>query len=194
MVLKKLRFLSIAVGLATVLSVHQVWEEVQQKQQRQLVVYSVRGNTGIGLVQGQKAMLLADSALLANQQNYTFNVQPYLWQLGVQEPQFTLLTETTSPTVTLPDSNELLVWQGQRLLILSYPPRLQACSDFAIDYLMLRRNVRVRPEQLQQYTFGKLILDASNTPRYRQRLHQQLDTLGIAYYDVADSGAFVLEL
>ncbi|WP_266204597.1 ComEC/Rec2 family competence protein [Pontibacter kalidii] len=193
--LKKLRYLGVAVGMAAILSVQEMWEEVEQRQQRQLIVYSLRGSTGIGLVQGQQAMLVADSALLQNQQNYAFNVQPHLWQLGVQQPQLTSLAGSgPAPTVLLPDSNQLLVWHGQRWLLLSHPPKLQPKAGFEVDYLLLRRNVRLKQGQLQQYTFSKLILDGSNAPWYRQRLRQQLDSLGIAYYDVADSGAFVLEL
>lgn len=192
--LKKLHYLSIAVGLVAILSVQQVWKETQQRQQRQLVVYSMRSGTSIGMVQGQQAMLVADSTFLQNQQHYTFNVQPHLWQSGVAAPTQVSFASPAAPTVLLPDSNQLLVWQGQRWLILSKPPKLQPKPGFAVDYVLLRQNVRVKPEHLQQYTFSKLILDGSNAPRYRQRLHQQLDTLGIPYHDVAESGAFVLEL
>ncbi|WP_276497461.1 ComEC/Rec2 family competence protein [Pontibacter litorisediminis] len=192
--LRKLRYLGIAVGVAAILSGQELWEEAQQRQQRQLVVYSVRGGTGIGLVQGQQALLMADSALLQNPQNYSFNVQPHLWQLGVEEPQQVLFASAAAPTLMLPDSNQLLVWQGQRWLILSRPPKLQPKADFAVDYLLLRQNVRLKPEQLQAYTFEKLILDGSNALWYRQRLRQQLDTLGISYHDVADAGAFVVEV
>ncbi|MCX2741699.1 ComEC/Rec2 family competence protein [Pontibacter anaerobius] len=193
--LKRLRYLSIAVGIAALLSVQEIREVVQQRQQRQLVVYSVRGSTGIGLVQGQQAMLVADSVLQQNPQNYTFNVQPHLWQLGVEQPQLVNLhNSSVAPTVLLPDSNQLLVWQGQRWLILSKPPKMQPKVGFAVDYLLLRQNVRLKPEQLQQYTFNKLILDGSNSPWHRQRLRQQLDTLGVSYFDVAESGAFVVEL
>lgn len=192
--LKKLRYFGIAVGIAAILSVQELWEEAQQRQQRQLVVYSLRGSTGIGLVQGQQAMLVADSALLQNPQNYTFNVQPHLWQLGVEQPQQVSFASPAAPSIMLPDSNQLLVWQGQRWLILSHPPKLQPKAGFAVEYLLLRQNVRVKPEQLQAYTFSKVILDGSNSLWYRQRLRQQLDTLGVTYYDVADSGAFVVEL
>ncbi|TPE44252.1 ComEC/Rec2 family competence protein [Pontibacter mangrovi] len=192
--LKRLRYLALAVGMVAILSGQEMWEQVQQRQQRQLVVYSVRGSTGIGLVQGQQALVLADSALLQKQQSYTFSVQPHLRQLGIAQPKQVPFVSPEAPAVSLPDGNQLLVWQGQRWLILSRPPKLQPKPGFAVDYLMLRQNVRLKPEQLQAYTFSKLVLDGSNAPWYRQRLHQQLDTLGIAYVDVAESGAFVLEL
>ncbi|GAB3830550.1 ComEC/Rec2 family competence protein [Pontibacter rugosus] len=192
----KLRYLSIAVGVVAILAVQEIVEAQQQQNQKQLLIYSVRGSTGIGLVQGQQAVLLADSALLYNYSNFTFNVQPHLWQVGVQEPKISSLMGDSlglTSLIILPDSNQLLVWQGQRWLILSHPPKLKPKPGFAVDYLLLRQNVRVKPEELQEYRFDKIILDASSAPWYRKRLHQQLDTLGIAYYDVADSGAFVVE-
>ncbi|GHA78112.1 ComEC/Rec2 family competence protein [Pontibacter akesuensis] len=194
--IKKLRYLSIAVGLVAILVVQEITEAQRQQRQKQLVVYSVRGSTGVGLVQGQQAVLLADSALRHNKSNYTFNVQPHLWQLGVQQANIVSFVDAapgTAPLVTLPDSNQLLVWQGKRWLILSRPPKLHPKAGFEVDYLLLRQNIRVWPEQLQAYKAGKVILDASNATWYRKRLHQQLDTLGISYFDVADSGAFVVE-
>ncbi|MDX5437655.1 MAG: competence protein ComEC family protein [Pontibacter sp.] len=193
--LKKLRYLGIAVGTVAVLAMQEIVEDVQLLQQKQLVLYNVRGGTGISLVQGKSAVLIADSALLQSPQNYTFSVQPHLWQKGVPEPQYINLGSASVPgTVRLPDSNQLLVWGGKRWLILSHSPKLKPAPGFEVDYLLLRQNVRLKPEHLQQYSFRKLILDASNAPWYRRRLRAQLDTLAIPYYDVADSGAFVLEL
>lgn len=195
--LKRLRYFAMVVAAVAILVVQEVWEGIRQKEQQTLAVYSVRGATGIGLVQGQQAVLLADSALSQQHSNYTFNVQPHLWQLGVQQPELVSLennAHTLATVQTLPDSNHLLVWQGQRWLILSHAPQLQPEAGFAVDYLLLRQNVRLKPQELQTYTFKKLILDGSSAPWYRQRLRQQLDTLGISYYDVADSGAFVLTI
>ncbi|MBF9255149.1 ComEC family competence protein [Pontibacter sp. 172403-2] len=195
--LKKLRYLALATVVVAILAGQEIAEVLQQKQQQTLAIYNVRRATGIALVQGQQATMLADSVLLHDEGNYTYNIQPHLWHLGVPQPQFVSLegTPVADPAITaLPDSNRLVVWQGQRLLILSHPPKLQPKSRLPLDYILLRNNVRLRSEDLQSYTSEKVILDASNSLWYRQRLHRQLDTLGIAYYDVADSGAFVLEL
>jgi competence protein ComEC len=142
---------------------------------------------------------MADSVLLQNASSYTFNLQPHLWHLGIEQPYFAALADSVQSVAgaaytVLPDSNGLLVWQGQRMLLLSHPAQLSSHKPLPLDYLLLRHNVRLKPQDLQHYKAGKVILDASNSPWYRQRLHQQLDTLGIAYYDVADSGAFVLRL
>ncbi|PRY08882.1 competence protein ComEC [Pontibacter ummariensis] len=198
--LKKLRFLSLAVVIVAILSVQEIKETVQQKNQELLALYQVRGSTGMALVQGQQATVLSDSILLLDRDNYTFNIQPHLWQLGVHEPKQVSLPGNAANAVSeaaltvLPDSNQVLVWQGIRLLLLSRPPQLKARQSLNLDYVLLRQNVRLKPEDLQGYTTATVLLDASSAPWYRRRLHQALDTLGLAYYDVADSGAFVLKV
>jgi competence protein ComEC len=199
MALRKLHYFALATGVVAVLSVQEMLETMQQKEQELLTIYNVRGSTGLALVQGQQATVLVDSVFLQDNSSYTFNLQPHLWHIGVEQPVLTFLTDTVPATAgaaytLLPDSNSLLVWQGERLLLLSHPPKLQAPQPLPLDYLLLRHNVRLKPQDLQLYSAGKVILDASSSPWYRQRLHQQLDTLGIAYYDVADSGALVLKL
>ncbi|MDX5421766.1 MAG: ComEC family competence protein [Hymenobacteraceae bacterium] len=195
--MKRLRFLAFAVLVVALLSGQEVVEAMQQKEQKLLAVYNVRGATGMALVEGQEAVLLTDSALLRDENKYTFNVRPHLWQLGVQQPVFASLAEEQplkAAHTLLPDSNQLLVWQGQRWLLLSNPPKLQPTDTIAIDYILLRNNVRLKPEELQGYTFRQVVLDASNSTWYRQRMHQQLDTLWVNYHDVAEGGAFVLQL
>lgn len=195
--LRKLRYFALATAVVAMLSIQEILETVQQKEQELLVIYNVRGSTGVAMVQGQQATLLADSSLLRDASNYSFNIQPHLWHMGVAQPQFASLTDgviTGAAFTALPDSNSVLVWQGQRMLLLSHPPKLISQHPLPLDYLLLRHNVRLKPQDLQAYAPGKVVLDASNSPWYRQRLHQQLDTLGIAYYDVADSGALVVRL
>lgn len=194
--LRKLRFMVMAAGVVALLAGQQLLENVQQKAQRQLVIYSVRNATGIGLLQGQQAVLLADSAMQHNPANYSFNVQPHLWQHGVQQARFVNLQaagDANLPLRTLPDGNQLLVWQGQRWLILSHPPKYKPAAGFASDYLLLRQNVRLKPEQLQQYRFRMLVLDGSNKAWYLRRLLPQLDSLRVPYHNVATDGAFVVK-
>ncbi|MCJ8164679.1 competence protein ComEC family protein [Pontibacter sp. E15-1] len=197
--LRKLRYFALATAVVAVLSAQAIGEELEQQEQMLLTVYNVRGSTGMALVQGQHATVLADSLLLREEQNYTYNLQPHLWHLGISQPQITDIAVPFPDNnglahTVLPDSNSLLVWHGKRMLFLSHPPKLQAQQTLPLDYLFVRRNVRLWPRDLQRYAAKKVILDASNSPWYRERLHQQLDTLGITYYDVADSGAFVVRL
>ncbi|MEJ8803445.1 ComEC/Rec2 family competence protein [Pontibacter sp. H249] len=195
MALKKLRYLSVATGIAAILSVQEILETVQQREQSMQAVYSLRGSTGMAILNGQQAIIIADSALMQNQGNYTFNVQPHLWQQGVQEPQFVSLEQSINNDATsavLPDGNQLLLVNGKRWLIHSVPLQVQPTGSFKINYILLRRNVRVKPEELQRYTFDKVILDGSNSSWYRERMRKELAAAGITFHDVMEGGAFVV--
>ncbi|MFD2515001.1 ComEC/Rec2 family competence protein [Pontibacter locisalis] len=194
---KRLRYVWFATGIVAVFSVQEILEVVEQKNQKLLTVYSLRGSTGVSLLQGQQAVVIADSALLQDENNYTFNVQPQLWARGVQQPEFVTLGQDKLPfasSVRLADENQLLVWQGQSWLILSSPPVLQPKEQLQTDYILLRNNVRLEPGMLPKYTFKQIIIDASNSIWYRKKLKEQLDAQSIAYHDIAEDGAFIVEV
>ncbi|WP_018478979.1 ComEC/Rec2 family competence protein [Pontibacter roseus] len=193
--LKQLRYFTMATGVVAVLVVLQITESRQQLVQRSFAVYSLRNATAFSFLQGQEAALVRTASLTP--ENYTFNIQPYLWHKGVQKPvQFQLASPPAEAIshALLPDSNSLYVWQGLRVLVLSRPIRIQPRESLEVDYVLLTQNVRVKPEDLQPFAFKQLILDASNAPWHLQRLRPQLAAAGIPVYDVTEKGAFVVEM
>lgn len=192
---KQLRYLAVATVVMAVLATLEILEIDSQRNQRSLVVYNMRNATALSFVQGQQGAVLSDQPLAP--QNFTFNIQPYLWHKGVPEAAQYTFADATVPGIShtlLPDSNSLLVWQGKRVLVLSKPIKMQPLSEFEVDYVLLTRNVRVKPEELQPFRFNKLVLDASNAPWYLQRLRPQLAEAGIDFYDVTEKGALVVDL
>jgi competence protein ComEC len=191
---KQLRYFVLATVVVAALVAQEVTEVMVQQNQRSLVVYNMRNATAFSFLHGQQATVVSDQTLAP--QNYTFNIQPYLWHKGV--PQAATYTLADAPAagishVLLPDSNSLLVWQGKRLLIVSKPIQVHPLPNFEVDYLLLTQNVRIKPETLQPFRFKQLVLDASNAPWYLQRLKPQLTEAGITFYDVAERGALVVE-
>lgn len=195
MAFKRLRYLSIATGIVAILSVQEILETIEQKRQSMQAIYSLRNSTGLAVFKGEHAIVLVDSALSQNQNNYTFNVQPHLWQQGIQTPKFVLLDKSINgglSGLTLADGNQLLVVNSKRWLILSNTPQMQPTGSFFVDYILLRNNARLKPQDLQVYTFDKVILDGSNSFWYRERMRQEFEKAGIAFHDVMESGAFVV--
>ncbi|MDX5482822.1 MAG: ComEC/Rec2 family competence protein, partial [Hymenobacteraceae bacterium] len=192
---KQLRYFALATAVVAVLAVQEIMEISAQQNQRSLVVYNLRNATAFSFLQGQQATVVSNTAITPD--NYTFNIQPYLWHKGVQQAAQHTFTEAPPEGIShalLPDSNSLYVWQGKRILVVSRPVKVQPLQKFEVDYLLLTQNVRVNPEQLQSFRFKQLILDASNAPWYLQRLRRQLTEAGIAFYDVTEKGAFVEDL
>ncbi|WP_337067187.1 ComEC/Rec2 family competence protein [Pontibacter sp. 13R65] len=193
---RQLRYLALAVGVVGLLSYQQLQETVQQSRQHRFTVYSLRGTTAFSHVKGREATVVASSALDPAATDFTFHVQPHLWQQGVRQPQFVRL-HAPAPTAAyamLPDSNSVYHWAGLRVLLLSRPLQVKSLEPLQPDYVLLCKNARVVPEDLQQISFRKLILDTSNSPWYLERLKPQLLALGIPFHDVAELGAFVAEV
>ncbi|WP_299702088.1 ComEC/Rec2 family competence protein [uncultured Pontibacter sp.] len=192
---KQLRYFALATGVVAILAVQEMFEIKERQNQRSLVVYSMRNATAFSFLQGQQATVMSNAALTP--ENYTFNIQPYLWHKGVQQAAQHTFVSAPSEGIShalLPDSNSLYVWQGKRVLVVSKPIKLQPMQNFEVDYLLLTQNVRVKPEELKPFRFKQLILDASNAPWYLQRLRPQLVEADIAFYDVTERGALVVEL
>jgi competence protein ComEC len=199
LVQKSLRYLIVAVIIVGVFSVQQILETIAQQNQKLMTVYSLRGNTALGFIENQKAILVTDSTLLHDRQNYTFNIQSHMWELGVAEPELMEVGEVTDKPIglltrTLPDGNELLVWKGKKMLLIRKPLKLQPVADLTLDYVILTQNVRLKPEMLQPYKFKVVVLDGSNKPWYVTRMRAELAKYKIPVYDVTTAGALVQEL
>ncbi|MDQ4141593.1 MAG: ComEC family competence protein [Bacteroidota bacterium] len=171
---------------------------LHQQNQQLWVVYTLKNNSGIGFIQGQQATLLADSAVLANKADFTYNIQPHWWQLGIKETQFvSLQTSTTNsvlPTFKTPAGNTALVWRGLRILILNNPEQFRAVAAKPVffDYVLLRRNAKVDLSLIRaNLKFKTLLVDASSKNWYRQQLQQQCGRQQIPFYDVSKQGAFI---
>ncbi len=170
----------------------QAWQ-----QQRLWVVYNLKNSSGLGFIQGKKATLLADSAVLVDKNSFTYNIQPHWWQLGIQETQFVTLKKAETPAMpgfTTPAGNLALVWRGLRIFVFQHPEQITTAFSTPVpfDYILLRHQVRVEPAELQKiFRFKTIILDSSNKPWYRQLITQKCQRQQIPIYDVSKQGAFV---
>jgi competence protein ComEC len=196
---KKLKYLVFATVIVGILSVQQILETIEQQNQKLLTIYSLRSSTAMTFIQSQQAVLVADSSLAADKQNYSFNIQAHLWDLGVAAPTVKLVGETPVQTAglvskVLLDGNELLVWEGKKILLIRKPLKVQPISTMVLDYIILAQNVRIRPEALQAFTFKTIVLDGSNRPWYIERMKAELGEKNMPVYDVTTSGALVQQL
>ncbi|WP_255481275.1 hypothetical protein [Pontibacter sp. Tf4] len=155
----------------------------------------MRGSSALGFIAKQQAILVTDSTLLADRQNYSFNIQNHLWEAGITVPALHLFGDPVAIAgKTLPDGNQLLVWQGKKILYLHKPLKLQPVSTLELDYIILAQNVRLKPEALQPFKAKAIVLDGSNKPWYIKRMKQELAKYNLPVYDVTTEGAIVEEL
>jgi competence protein ComEC len=188
-------------GAATTLVLFSGWQvaKVVDRQQQQLwVVYHLKNNSGLAFIKGRQATLLADSTLVPPQTEFIYNIQPHWWQLGIVEVRNIPFRDADKqvPAFTTPSGNTCLVWNGLRVLILEHPERLTSSGTTSVplDYIVLRRNVRLDLAQLQEsFRFKTIIADASNARWYLRRLQETCAGQQIPFYDVSKQGAFVYQ-
>jgi len=196
LVQKKLKYLTFATAIVAILAVQQILETIDQQNQKLLTIYSLRGSTALAFIDKQQAILATDSTLLTDQTNYNFNIQAHLWDLGITNPELKLINNLPNKVAgkTLPDGNELLVWEGQKILYVQKPLKVQPITDLEIDYVILAQNVRVGPEALQTFNPKTIVLDGSNKPWYITRMKTELAKYKLPVYDVTTQGALVQQL
>jgi competence protein ComEC len=193
---KNIRYLAMATGIIAILSVQQVLESLNQHEQTILAVYNTRGNSALAFVKGTNATMLTSTGYTQASPDFNFNIQPHLWALGIYAPDLLDIytpSEKLAQTI-LPDSNSIVSWNNFKILLLRKPLQYQPTSFREFDYIIVSQNVKLRPEELKQIRAKKVILDTSNAPWHAQRLEQQLQQAAIPFYNVAQSGAFVLSL
>ncbi|WP_242927360.1 ComEC/Rec2 family competence protein [Pontibacter vulgaris] len=196
--LKKLRYFTIATGLVAILALQEILETISQSSQQKLSVYSLRNASAFSFLQGQQAILVGNQELQHDDNTLTYNILPQLWYHGVAQPRFIPFGSAASNQEAishelLPDSNSLYVWRNKSILVLSKPLKIQPKTELNVEYVLLKDNAKVWPEQLQAFRFRQLILDASNSPWYRKRLKELLSNSNLPVYDVAEKGAFVAD-
>ncbi len=193
---KRLWLLTVATAIVAILSVQQITETITQQNLKMLAVYSLRGQTAISFIHNQKAVIVTDSAMLSNRQNYTFNVQPHLWQLGIAEPEFYTFSQAKSPVAVkeLPDGNQLLAWQGKTILLIRQPLKVITKQPLHVDLILLTQNAAVTPQTLQGYTYNTLVFDGNYKPWLIKKTKEAFAGTGIKIHDVSEAGALVKHL
>lgn len=173
------------------------WREVSQQQsQRLLVVHSIRQHSVVSLIGGNRGWLLADSAFLKDTRAFNFHVANYWWGKGVSEVNLINLARSPGALSVHRDSVcSLLVWQGQRFLLLTAPLRGKRIRlpHYTIDYLVVQNNaLRHLAEATDGLTVKQVVLDASNKPYLSASLSQEAARLRIPCYDAARSGSLIV--
>ncbi|HAD98295.1 MAG TPA: hypothetical protein DCG19_12870 [Cryomorphaceae bacterium] len=79
--------LQLVKALAVVLLALQVFENVYLRQHSELTVYAMRDHDALSFMKGGQGVLVADSALLADEDAMTFYIRHHLWANNLAEPE-----------------------------------------------------------------------------------------------------------
>ena len=167
------------------------------RNQQYITLYQVPGHTIFQFVQGQREELVPVGPL-PDEQQLQYHLEPARVQAGLnptpvhQElPQYLNIPKARAGGV------QLLVWYGKTVAVVEGRDEVPVVPEqpIAVDLLLLRKNPKVPLEKLQQvFKFKQLILDGSNSRRYRQKLVSKANSLHLQLYLTSERGAYHLPL
>jgi competence protein ComEC len=102
--LKNRKALYLSLAVTCLFTTLQIVEVYQQRSQRFLTMYNIRGETAIGLFNGTKVQFISSRELFENEQSMLFHVQHHWWNKGVSEIEFTELSDSLF--------NRVITWNG----------------------------------------------------------------------------------
>ncbi|MFN4145254.1 MAG: ComEC/Rec2 family competence protein [Runella sp.] len=172
----------------------QVGEIYAQRQQKLLTIHTVPRHTVVSLIDGQRAILLADSAFFQpDQKPFNFFLKNFYIARGIRNIQKETLENPSgyfTQTKPLP-FGKLLLWNGKKILIIE---RKIATLPTGFDCILIKNSAFRKREELKQ-VFGsqQLVFDGSNKTYLLDSLHKQAQTEKLNWHFVHRQGALVLE-
>ncbi|QDA59108.1 ComEC/Rec2 family competence protein [Hymenobacter jejuensis] len=190
--LHRLPWLGVACALLAMFTGSRVWAERQLGKEAQFIVYNVPHRSVCGFWQGSVSQIVTPDSLPLSGAGRAYHIEPGLVEHQMQQVAYQAgWHDTAVPATCATDGLVLTVWHGLRVAFVS--GRVEgARQPYPVDVVVLRRNARVRPEELA-VLFGHtatVVLDSSCKFWYAAKQTVALQEAGLQVYDVAKSGAF----
>ncbi|MGV3588173.1 MAG: ComEC/Rec2 family competence protein [Adhaeribacter sp.] len=192
---KRLVYFAFFSGLLVVFSGLKIMAAGKRQANQLLVVYQVPKATALAFISGEQGTLLADSIFYANPKNHQYIRQPHWQELGITHHHADTLGNnlpSSVPAMRLSDGNQLLQWQGLKILRCTKSPRALLVQQLKPDFIILSHRPYLNLAELTPVFKGTtVILDGTNSMRYQQRIEQMLTKVGIICYNVNKRGALL---
>jgi len=174
-----------------VLSVSFAVDYAHSKTQKQLAVYSVKGQRAIAFIANRQVVHNFDSALLNNRTSMLFHIKHHWWRNEVCKE------ENDSAVVKLLPFGRLISFAGKQVVIVDgniYKPE-NAMPRLYADYVILSGNANVHLQTLEAVIdFKELVFDSSNKPKQLAKWKDECRKMQLTCYDVSKQGAFIRNL
>ncbi len=129
---RKFSALRTSLILTVILLGFQITEQHDQKNQKSIALYNVRGETAIALVEGENVTFLSSKELWEDEQRMLFHVRHHWWNKGVEKEHFVALGDDVL--------NREIRWNGVVFSVLDYDrsgtpklmPNSKLCNDFVV--------------------------------------------------------------
>ncbi|MEA5461181.1 ComEC/Rec2 family competence protein [Arcicella sp. LKC2W] len=176
-------------------------EKLQRNQQDLCTILSTPKHSAITFVNGKNAIILANKSFLDSRKDVGFRVNNYWSSLGVRDTlKLNLLENYYSKNdvvnVQSQDSIAVISWKDKTFLWIGKNLKHKdfEAKNVSVDYLILaNKSVKDLNQIIGKVQFNNLIIDASYTRWYADKLSTQAEEMGLKYFDLSRSGALKIE-
>lgn len=167
----------------------------QHSNQTEMVAFEAGKSPAIGFVNGEKMVLITDSALMHNPDQQSFIINGYQVRKGIRDITFVPEKQSYSDSSLGLFIHHQFTWfQNTRLTIIDQRESSET-PTFKSDYLLIREGRYGQPEDyLLSYDCKNIIVDGSNTRWMLQQWHRQRDSMIRNVQILPQEGALVKQL
>jgi competence protein ComEC len=202
---KNLRWLQVSmVSIIVYLSIG-TFQKFSTETQRLMIVYNIAGTSAINFIDGTDNIIFSDYQSNENKSKIQYNVKNNWINLGADKEQMIDLENLSNADTTVHLNNKrvfiknnFLGFYNKRILYLNNElviPADMESQKISIDYLILADNVSISIEKiLNCYNVGQIIIDSSNSAKYKNKWIEQCKIAKQPCFSVIDQGAFQIEI
>ena len=191
---KKMLFLvMMSMCIIGVLNVNKLF---RQRNQKEVVIYSINNMTAIDFIHGRSHVLLADTTFISDEAAFSYNIENFLVSRGVFYNGESKLLGDNFDCDFVKKRKNVVTFDGKLIGLSDGSEFCKEELDYKIplDYMIVFGRKRQRLSfLLKMYNFDNLIIDGS-VPRYLVReLIEEANGLAIKTYDIRENGAFFIQ-
>lgn len=176
-------------------------EKIPRNDQQLCTILSTPKHSAITFINGKNAIILANKGFLDSRKDVGFRVNNYWSSLGVRDTlKLDLLenyySKSNMVNVQSRDSIAVISWKDKTFLWIGKNLKHKdfEAKNVSVDYLILaNKSVKDLSQIIGKVQFDKLVIDASYTRWYADKLSAQAEEMGLKYYDLSKSGALKIE-
>lgn len=169
---------------------------LKQKNQNEMVVYSINDATAVDFIKGREHVLMTDSVFFDDKTSFSYNIENFLVSKGVffnGEKQkisddFDGKFVKKRKNVVIFDEKVLGMSDGSDFYSESLSYKIPL--DYMLVYGKKRQSLSVL---LNMYDFDYLIIDGSVPVYLASELIEESESFGIKYYSIRKNGAFIIK-
>lgn len=186
--LARKQWLYAAMATSVVFMGFRVMQKTDNLQQQKLVVYNINKASAVEVINGDNSLLIADSVAAPGSVNYKFNLDAAQWYFGIKD-------RVVNAPSTIAYYNPPLLVAGNKTILL-YSPKFNPRTTIIngkVDYIIVSGAPYIDYKLIEDLKPELVVFDGSNKPAKVKYALKKFGNLGIACYNTATQGAWVLD-